>query len=93
MIRDLRKHLNDEHGHGGAGLTTVLAIVGTAALAIGLGNENNTVSVIGALVLGSAVVACITASHFWLRSIYRRLDKVDPEDSEAMPDKRIRVQF
>jgi hypothetical protein len=84
---------NSDRGHGGAGLATTLAIIGTALLAIGLGNESTVVGVIGALVLGSAVVAAITASHFWLRSIYRRLDKVDPEDHEALPEKRIRIQF
>jgi hypothetical protein len=85
--------LRSERGHIGAGLASTLAIVGTVLLAIGLGNDSNALAVAGAIVLGAGTVASVSAPHLWLRHIYRRLDKVDPEDREAMPEKRARIQF
>ena len=85
--------LNSERGHGAVTFATTLAIVGTVLLAIGLGNDGNAMSVIGAVVLGSGSVLGFNGPHIWFRSVYRRLDKLDPEDHESMPEKRIRIQF
>jgi hypothetical protein len=35
----------------------------------------------------------MNAPHIWMRSVYRRLDKVTPDDPEAMPEQRFRIQF
>jgi hypothetical protein len=85
--------LNSERGHLGAGLASILALAGTVLLAIGLAADTTALAVVGAIVLGLGTVASVSAPHIWLRSIYRRLDKVDPEDAEAMPQKRARIQF
>jgi len=85
--------LNSEQGHGGVALASTLAIIGTVLLAIGLGNNTTGLSVAGAIILGLGSVVGINAPHTWLRSVYRRLDKVDPDDDEAMPEKRIRLQY
>jgi drug/metabolite transporter (DMT)-like permease len=85
--------LQSERGHIGVTLGSVLAVVGTILLAIGLGNDNNGMSVAGAIVLGAGSLLGMQAPHIWMRSVYRRLDKVDPEDHESMPEKRFRTQF
>jgi len=80
--------LQNEHGHLGADLTSVMAIVGTVLLAIGLGNDTTSLSVAGAIVLGLSSILGVNAPHFWLRSVYRRLDRVSPE--EGAPRRGIR---
>jgi hypothetical protein len=87
------KQLRSERGHGAVTCATTFAIVGTVLLAIGLGNDSNGLSVAGAIVVGIGSVVGFNGPHLWLRSVYRRLDKVDPEDNEAMPEKRIRIQL
>jgi hypothetical protein len=85
--------LQNELGHGGVALATILAAAGTVLLALGLGQDSAALAVSGAIVLGTGSIAGANAPHIWLRSVYRRLDRVDPDDHEAMPDKRIRIQF
>lgn len=87
------RRLNGERGHVGVTVGSLLALAGTVVLAIGLGGDNNIASVIGAIALGAGSLLGMNAPHIWMRSVYRRLDKVDPEDHEAMPEKRIRIQF
>lgn len=75
------------------GIASTVSLVGGALLAIGLGTDTTALSVAGAIALGISTVGAVHAPHVWLRHVYRRLDKVDPEDSEAMPKKRFRIQF
>lgn len=85
--------LRSERGHMGFGIASTLAMAGAAFLAIGLGTDTTALSVAGAIVLGISTVAAVHAPHVWFRHVYRRLDKLDPEDHEAMPEKRFRIQF
>ncbi len=85
--------LRSERGHIGVGLANLLALAGTVMLAIGLGQGVTALSVTGAIVLGLGTVVGDNAPHVWQRSVYRRLDRVDPEDHEAMPEERIRIQY
>ena len=85
--------LQNEMGHGGVTLATLLALTGTVLLALGLGQDSTALAVAGAIVLGVGSIVGANAPHIWLRSVYRRLDRVDPDDHEAMPSTRIRIQF
>ena len=85
--------LRSEQGHIANGLTSILAITGAELLASGLGQDITGLSVAGAIVLGLSSITAVNAPHVWLRSVYRRLDKVDPEDKESMPDNRRRIQL
>ena len=85
--------LQNEMGHGGVTLATLLALAGTVLLALGLGQHSTSLAVAGAIVLGVGSIVGANAPHIWLRSVYRRLDRVDPDDHEAMPSTRIRIQF
>jgi hypothetical protein len=85
--------LRSERGHITSGLSSLLAIAGTALLAIGLGRDATSLAVAGAIVLGLGSLLGVNASHLWLRPIYRRLDHVDPDDKDARPNTRVRIQF
>ena len=85
--------MTSERGHIGASVASLLALAGMIVLAIGLGRDSNTVAVVGAVLLGLGSLIGMNAPHIWMRSVYRRLDKLDPEDPEAMPEKRFRTQF
>ena len=92
-MREVTQMLHSERGHAGVSVATVLMLAGTVLLAVGLGNETTGLSVAGAVVLGLGSILGANAPHIWMRSVYRRLDKLDPEDPEAMPEKRFRTQF
>jgi hypothetical protein len=83
--------LQNETGHVGVTLATLVVLVGTILLAIGLGQDSTGPAVAGAIVLGIGSIIGASAPHVWLRSVYRRLDRVDPDD----PDVRsgFRIQF
>jgi hypothetical protein len=85
--------LHSERGHIGVTLASLLAVAGTILLAIGLGHDRSGMSVGGAIVLGVGSLLGMQAPHIWMRSVYRRLDKVDPNDHEALPNERFRTQF
>ena len=83
--------LGSERGHIGSTLASLLAIAGTALLAIGLGNGTTELAVCGAIVLGIGSLLGMNAPHIWMRSVYRRLDRVDPDDPDARSG--FRIQF
>ena len=85
--------LHSERGHMLFGIASTVSLAGAALLAIGLGTDTTALSVAGAVALGISTVGAVYAPHVWLRNVYRRLDKLDPEDHEAMPEKRIRIPF
>ena len=85
--------LQGERGHVGVSLASLLAIAGTALLAIGLGNGTTELAVCGAIVLGIGSLLGMNAPHIWMRSVYRRLDKVTPDDPDAHPNERFRLQI
>ena len=84
---------HSERGHIGVTAATVLGLVGTVLLACGLGSDNSALAVAGAIVLGLGAILGANAPHIWLRSVYRRLDRVSPDDPDARPNTRIRIQF
>jgi hypothetical protein len=85
--------LQSEQGHIGSGIASIAALAGGILLAIGLDSDTTALSVAGAIVLGLGIFVAANAPHIWMRSIYRRLDRVDPDDHDAMPEKRARIQF
>ena len=85
------RRLQSERGHGGVTFGSTIVIIGVVLLAIGLGRDSNSMSVAGAIVLGLGTLLGINAPHIWMRSVYRRLDKVDPDDREATD--KFKVQF
>ena len=87
------QRLQSERGHIGVTLGSLLAIAGTVLLAIGLGNGTTELAVTGAIVLGVGSLLGMNAPHIWMRSVYRRLDKVTPDDPDAHPNERFRLQM
>ena len=81
--------LQSERGHVGVSLASLLAIAGTALLAVGLGNGTTELAVCGAIVLGIGSLLGMNAPHIWMRSVYRRLDRVSPDDPEASTSFRL----
>ena len=80
------KNLRSERGHAGVTLGSTIAIVGTVLLAIGLGHDTSTLSMVGAIVLGAGTLVGINTPHIWLRRIYRRLDRISPDDPDVRTD-------
>lgn len=91
---DWLKELNErEDGHVGAGLATLLAVVGTVVLAIGLTGSSDAVRVTGAVLMGLAVVVSVNAPHEWVKRLSGRLDRTNPDDPDARPDVRFRIEL
>jgi hypothetical protein len=82
-----------EAGHIGAGLATFLGIGASVALVIAFAADSEVAGIIGGLLTGLGIFAAVNAPHEWLKRVYPRLDRVDPEDSEAHPDKRFRIEY
>lgn len=72
-----------EEGHAGAALASLLAVAGTVVLAIGLTGGTDAVRVAGAVLMGLAVLVSVNAPHEWLKRVYKRLDRISPEDPDA----------
>ena len=87
MLRRIRS----ERGHVGVTIASMLAVVGTALLAIGLGQDNHTISVAGAIVMGIGSLVGVNAPHIWLRRVYGRLDRVSPDDPDARTGFRLEL--
>ena len=81
--------LRSERGHIGVSVASLLALAGMIVLAIGLGRDSNTVAVVGAVLLGLGSLIGMNAPHIWMRSVYRRLDRVSPDDPEASTSFRL----
>ena len=85
--------MRDESGHIGAGLATLLGIAAAVALSIGTLADSDVASVAGAVAVGLGIIVAVSAPHEWVKRIYPRLDKLDPNDPEAQPEKRFRVEL
>ena len=81
--------MTSERGHIGVSVASLLALAGMIVLAIGLGRDSNTVAVVGAVLLGLGSLIGMNAPHIWMRSVYRRLDRVSPDDPEASTSFRL----
>jgi hypothetical protein len=82
-----------ESGHVGAGLATVLGIGAGVALVIAFAADSDVAGIVGGVLTGLGIFAAVNAPHEWLKRVYPRLDRLDPEDSEAHPDKRLRIEY
>lgn len=82
-----------EEGHGGFALTVLLAIAATIVLAVGLTGDGDTLRVAGTVLMGLAIVVGSVAPHEWVKRLSARLDRMDPQDPDARPYARIRLEF
>lgn len=82
-----------ERGHIGSGLATLLGIAAAVVLAIGVAGDSDAAAIAGAVLVGLGIVVAANAPHIWARRIYGRLDRMAPEDPEARPDTRTRIEF
>ncbi len=83
----------EEAGHGGAALSIVLAIAGAIVLSVGLTGSSDTVRVVGAVLMGLAIVTIALAAHEWVKRVSARLDRINPDDPDARPADRVRLEF
>ena len=96
-LRHVKRRLADVHqgegGHGGAALTVLLAIAATIVLAVGLTGDGDALRVAGTVLMGAAIVVGSVAPHEWVKRLSARLDRMGPQDPDARPYTRIRVEF
>ncbi len=93
MTRSLLDLLNSEKGHGGAVVATLLALAGMVVMPIGLAGDSDWLAIAGAVCLGLGVVVAVNAPHLWVVRIYRRLDRMSPDDPDAKPGSGINLEF
>jgi hypothetical protein len=82
-----------ERGHIGSGVATLLGIAGGALLPIGLLVDSDWLAAAGGAALGLGVVVAVNAPHVWVRRVYGRLDRLAPDDPDARPDTKIRIEL
>ena len=85
--------MRGESGHVGAGLATILGIASTVLLIVGTLADSDAAMVAGAVVIGLGIIVAVSAPHAWMKRVYPRLDKLDPNDPEARPDSGFRIEF
>lgn len=85
--------MSGESGHIGAGLATLLGIGAAVLISVGALADSDAATVAGAVCVGLGIIIGVSAPHEWVKRIYPRLDKIDPDSPEARPDKRFRVEF
>ena len=91
---DRLRHLAaSEDGHVGAALASLLALVGMVLLPIGLAIDIDALSIAGAVFLGLGIIVSVGAPHIWIGRIYRRLDRVAPDDPDASAGPGSRIEF
>ena len=91
--RDIEPKANSETGHVGAGLATILGIAAAAALVIAFAADSDVAGIAGGVLTGLGIFAAVNAPHQWLKRVYPRLDRLDPEDPEAHPEMRVRIEY
>lgn len=85
--------IQNESGHVGAALATLLGIGAGVALVIAFAADSDVAGIVGGVLTGLGIFGAVNAPHEWLKRVYPRLDRLDPDDSEAHPDKRIRIEY
>ena len=78
--------LNSERGHVGPSLAGMLGIAGAIIAAIGIHGGSDTLEIVGVALFGGAIVLATVVPHLWLRKIWRRIDRMAPDDD---PDKHV----
>jgi hypothetical protein len=90
MLPKIRIALNSERGHVGPTTMSLVAIAATIVTAVGLSSESHVVEIIGVAMFGACLVAAFQIPHWWLRKIYRRIDRIT-DDSD--PDRHEEFRF
>ena len=90
MLANVRATLNSERGHVGPTTASLVAIAATIVTAIGIGTDSDVVEIVGVGLFGLCLVAAFQIPHWWLRKIYRRIDRITDESD---PDRREEFRF
>ena len=85
----LRK-LNSERGHVGPTTASLVAIAATIVTIVGITSDSDIVEIIGVGLFGLGLVAAFQIPHWWLRKIYRRIDRITDETD---PDRHEEFRF
>jgi hypothetical protein len=86
------KQLNSERGHVGPTTASLVAIGATVVTAVGISSTSHALEIIGVALFGFALVAALQVPHWWLRKIYRRLDRITDE-SDPDRHERFRIEL
>ena len=90
---ELRRLVAREDGHIGSGLASLLALAGMVLLSVGLAGDSDPLAITGAVLLGLGIIVAVNAPHIWVGRIYRRLDRVAPDDPDARTEAGPRIEF
>ena len=71
--------LGSERGHVGPTTASLIAIGATVVTAIGISSRSHAAEIIGVALFGVALVVAFQIPHWWLRKIYRRIDRITDE--------------
>jgi len=92
-MKDLRSLLHAERGHIGSGAATLLGLASAIVLALALMGDSDALAIAGAILVGLGIAVAGNAPHVWVRRLYRRLDRIAPDDPDARPNTRIRIEL
>ncbi len=84
------RNLNSERGHVGPTTASLLAIAAMIVASIGIGVESKIVEIAGVVLFGLTLLAALQVPHWWLRKIYRRIDRITDETD---PDRHEEFRF
>lgn len=82
-----------EDGHIGNGLAILCGLGAAIAIVLAFSEDSDTAGIIGGVLTGLGIIIGVAAPHEWVKRIYPRLDKLDPTDPEAHPEKRFRIEL
>lgn len=81
MLRNLLRELNDESGHAITLPGTLAGMIGAVLLAVGAVNDQNVLTIIGAVVLAVGLLAASLLQHVGVDyEIYDRLEKLEGKE-------------
>jgi hypothetical protein len=84
------KALHSERGHVGSTVASLVAIAATIVTAIDIGASSHVVQIVGVSLLGLTIVMALQVPHWWLRKLYRRIDRITDETD---PDRHEEFRF
>ena len=82
--------LSSQRGHVGPTTASLVAVGAAIVTAIGVTSESHVVEVFGIALFGLGLVAAFQIPHWWLRKIYRRIDRIT-DDTD--PDRHEEFRF
>ena len=92
-MKDLPSLMRGERGHIGLGAATLLGLASAIVLAIALRGDSDALAIAGAVLVGLGIAVAGNAPHIWGRRLYRRRDRIAPDDPDARPNTRIRIEL